>query len=89
MLNNQNSIKVPGGPIRLSLLKVSRDTCRRSAAVFKNGIQSHRIGWPVFTHAHAQTQREDGSMVPTVCATMLKIEYYKPYWQGKMATLQR
>lgn len=49
MLNNQNSIKVPRGFIRLSLLKVSDDTCRRSAAVFKYGKQSHWIGWPAFT----------------------------------------
>lgn len=49
MLNNQNSIKVPRGFIRLSLLKVSEDTCRRSAAVFKYGKQSRWIGWPAFT----------------------------------------
>lgn len=49
MLNNQNSIKVPRGAIRLSLLKVSGDTCRRSTAVFKYGTQSHWIGWPAFT----------------------------------------
>lgn len=85
MLNNQNSIKVPLGPIRLSLLKVNGDTCLRSAAVFNYGTQSHRIGWPAFRHT--ETQHEYGSVVPTVCATMLKIEFYKPYWQEKMATL--
>lgn len=85
MLNNQNSIKVPGGPIRLSLLKVSADTCRCSAAVFKYGTQSHWIGWPVFTRIQKRRVNTD----PTICATMLKTEYYKPYWQGKMARLQR
>ena len=59
MLNNLNSIKVPGGPIRLSLLKVSRDTCRRSAAVFKYGKQSHRIGWPAFTRMQEHSVNVD------------------------------
>ncbi len=60
MLNNQNSIKVPRGHIRLSLLKVSGDTCRGSAAVFKYGTQSHRIGWPAFT----RIQKHSGNMDP-------------------------
>ena len=88
MLNNQNSIKVPRGTIRLSLLKVSGDTCRRSAAVFKHGTRSHWIGWPASTRIQKRCVNTE-STAPTVCATMIKIEYYKPYWQGKMARLQR
>lgn len=83
MLNNQNSIKVPGGAIRLSLLKVSGDTCCRLAAVFKQKAHALPPDWLACLHTHAEAQREYGYLAPTVCATMLKIEYYKSYWQGK------
>lgn len=91
MLNNQNSIKVPWGPVHSSLLKVSGDNCRhrcrRFAAVFKS--KSPRIGWLAFTRMQKHSVNTDSQLLQFV-PLCLRLCITNPTGRGgKTAALQR
>lgn len=83
MLNNQNSIKVPAGPIRLSLLKVSGDDrrrCRRFAAVFKS--KSLRIGWLAVARTQKPSVNTDSHFLQFV-PLCLRLRITNPTGRGR------
>lgn len=91
MLNNQNSIKVSRGTHSFEPAESQQrhlPPLRRRHCVYEQQQQQQqnacaRLAGPS-SHARTVTHMQEHSVKtepPTVCATTLKIEYYKPYWQ--------